>query len=296
VIDERQVFERVMRGFVPPDDSFERMVNRRDRKRRNQRLAAGVVGISVFAVAVLGAISVASLDRSETSVVPGGSGTTGPTETGPTVTGPIVNGPYEYDPNADYVGLPPEGSQPTGPERSELVAEAHELDFGWVYVFEDGRVISWSATPGAGQPNGIREQRLTPEGVDLVRSGVIDPSDFICVAGTRPAPYACVGPRHEIPASAWEDPMLRPYVPYRYAICDSGALRLLPAAAQDLLRGKEQTFPINGAPHGTAGCFDVTTEEARALDQILTDAGLNREVLTFAPILPHGDPGSQGGG
>ena len=45
MIDERQVFERVMRGFVPPDDSLERLVHRRDRKRRNQRIAAGVVGI-----------------------------------------------------------------------------------------------------------------------------------------------------------------------------------------------------------------------------------------------------------
>jgi hypothetical protein len=44
MIDERQVFGRVMRGFAPPDDSFERLVNRRDRKRRNKRIAAGVAG------------------------------------------------------------------------------------------------------------------------------------------------------------------------------------------------------------------------------------------------------------
>jgi len=45
MIDERQVFERVMRGFVPPDDSLERLVHRRDRKRRNQRIGAGVLAI-----------------------------------------------------------------------------------------------------------------------------------------------------------------------------------------------------------------------------------------------------------
>ena len=73
MIDERQVFERVMRGFVPPDDSLERL-RRRDRKRRNQRIAAGVVGIAAFVAAVWIATSVASLDRSEKSVVPAGTG------------------------------------------------------------------------------------------------------------------------------------------------------------------------------------------------------------------------------
>ncbi len=82
MIDERQDFERVMRGFMPPDDSFERLVKRRDRKRRNQRIAAGVVGIAVFVAAVGIVASVGSFDRSEISVVPGGT-VTGPTETVP---------------------------------------------------------------------------------------------------------------------------------------------------------------------------------------------------------------------
>ena len=92
MIDERQVFERVIRGFVPPDDSLERLVHRRDRKRRNQRIAAGVVGIAVFVAAVWIVGDAALLDRSEPSV-PAVSGTTGPGETGPTVTGPKVTGP-----------------------------------------------------------------------------------------------------------------------------------------------------------------------------------------------------------
>jgi hypothetical protein len=91
MIDERQVFERVMRGFVPPDDSLERLVNRRDRKHRNKRIAAGVVGIAVFVAAVLIVRDVALLDRSETSVIPGGSSTTGPAETGPAYNGPTYS-------------------------------------------------------------------------------------------------------------------------------------------------------------------------------------------------------------
>ena len=68
-------------------DAFERVLARRDRKRRNQRIAAGIVGIAVFVAAVWIVTSGLSLDRSETSVVPGGE-VTGPAETGPAETGP----------------------------------------------------------------------------------------------------------------------------------------------------------------------------------------------------------------
>ena len=57
MIDERQVFERVMRGFVPPDDSLDRLVSRRDRKRRNQRIGAGALAI------ILALVSFVALTR-----------------------------------------------------------------------------------------------------------------------------------------------------------------------------------------------------------------------------------------
>src|SRR3989304_5214685 len=41
MMDERERLGRVVRGFAPPDDAFERLVDRRGRKQRNQRLAAG---------------------------------------------------------------------------------------------------------------------------------------------------------------------------------------------------------------------------------------------------------------
>ncbi len=47
MMDERERLGRVVGGFVPPDDAFERLVDRRDRKQRNQRLAAGAVGVIV---------------------------------------------------------------------------------------------------------------------------------------------------------------------------------------------------------------------------------------------------------
>jgi hypothetical protein len=87
MIDERQVFETAMRGFVPPDDSLERLLNRRNRKRRNQRIAAGVVGIGVFVAALSVVTTGLPFDQSRMEVVPGGAGT-GAGETGPAVTGP----------------------------------------------------------------------------------------------------------------------------------------------------------------------------------------------------------------
>jgi hypothetical protein len=332
--ETRDLLERIGERFTFPDDMFERLESRRDRKRRNKRIAAGVVGIAVFVAAVWIVRDVALLDRTENVVVPGVSGTSGPTvtgpaETGPAVTGPAIRGPYEYDPTADYLGLPPEGAEPSGPERSELVAEAHLVHVGRVYVFEDGRVIAnaewrrWlgsipssSEAPPSVRPIGTTEQRLTPEGVELVRSGVIQASDFICLEGFVPLNLGnpCEGSgTRDIPPSAWVDSTLRPYVPYRYAIGVDGPWRMLPAAAQDLLRGKEAMFDVAWTRQ-KAGAYDITTEEARALDEILVDAGFyapsytsyerwwegGAEVgglrVTFEPILPHGTFGSDGGG
>ena len=88
--------ERVTRpaGFTVDD-----VRRRRDRKRRNQRIAAGVVGIAVFVAAVWIVWDVASLDRSEKSVATAGD-VTGPAQTGPAETGPVAVGPL---PETDYV-------------------------------------------------------------------------------------------------------------------------------------------------------------------------------------------------
>lgn len=47
MMDERERLGRVVRGFAPSDDAFERLVDRRGRKQRNQRLAAGALGLIV---------------------------------------------------------------------------------------------------------------------------------------------------------------------------------------------------------------------------------------------------------
>jgi hypothetical protein len=97
VIDEKDL-EQAERVFVPPERSFDGFLRLRDRKRRNRRIAAGVVGIAVFVAAIWIVTSGLSLDRSETSVVPGGD-VTGPAETGPSETGPSETGPSETGPS-----------------------------------------------------------------------------------------------------------------------------------------------------------------------------------------------------
>ena len=149
-----------------------------------------------------------------------------------------------------------------------------------------------------------------------------------------------------LPPSAWEDPTIRPYVPSTYAIClststsrfenqpplePSSILPLLPAQAGNLLGGARHwrwqdrasqdagidrrvgPTPLTpGNPH----CFDVTTDEARAITHALDDAGIepgnpgpsawsfnfdapdpvSRLVnISFLPHLPHGVPALTGG-
>ncbi len=49
MIDDRELFERAVERFVPPERSFERLVTRRDRKHRNKRIAAGILALVVAA-------------------------------------------------------------------------------------------------------------------------------------------------------------------------------------------------------------------------------------------------------
>jgi hypothetical protein len=78
VNEYRSVLERAGSNFPPLDLEHESIVRRRDRKRRNQRIAAGLVGIAVFVTAVWVVTSGGAFDRS-TPTVPGSK--TGPAQT-----------------------------------------------------------------------------------------------------------------------------------------------------------------------------------------------------------------------
>src|SRR6185312_13392961 len=53
VSDTRDLLRPGIEGFEPTPDAFERVLARRDRKRRNERIAAGFVGAAVFALVAL---------------------------------------------------------------------------------------------------------------------------------------------------------------------------------------------------------------------------------------------------
>jgi hypothetical protein len=220
-------------------------------------------------------------------------------------------------------------------QQASLVAHFSAMHVGWVLVYDDGRVIWYDdcgstsacvspATPLQWHPH---ERRLTPAGVQLVRSGAVQPSAFLRDVGwdapsRRPEPKALW-----LPESAWAEQESRPYVPSRYAVCYWEKNRLadatsvvsrLPARAAALLRGKERTYHdfdlFHEPPQGTAiECSEVTSEEARALRDAFgaegihgSDAGngyaINFDVpvnrigepiemvgVWLPPILPHGE-------
>jgi hypothetical protein len=54
--DTQRTLERQFEQLRPPRIAFEQLEHRRDRKQRNQRVAAGVLGITVFALAAFGLV------------------------------------------------------------------------------------------------------------------------------------------------------------------------------------------------------------------------------------------------
>jgi len=149
--DRFDVLERLAPLFEAPETPFEGFVRRRDRKRRNQRIAAGVVGLAVFVASVWIVTTGGPFDRTGT---PGSSG-------------PVVapDGPGKVG----LVGLAPEGATPSSPSRGELVLSAFFAHSGGdpgrfhFNVYADGRLI-WQqlGDASARRPStGLIEQQLT---------------------------------------------------------------------------------------------------------------------------------------
>ena len=277
--DPRSLLERESRRFIQQDGAFERLVRRRDRKRRNQRIAAGVVGIAVFVAAIWIVMSVSPLDRSETSVVPAA---TGPVET--ESTGPA-------DAGWDGRGfLPPARAVASTPVEGEVVADFAKAGVGFVYVYADGRVIWFTDDVQL-----LNEQRLTPKGVDLVLAGGVPLSRFLDQWYESLRPVEVIGI-----AGAWADPELKRYVAPLWAICVTDETNvvdpsdvpdgLLPHQAEDLLRGKERIYEHTAglsADMPPATCYEVTVDEARTLANNLRNHTIYRDILSRAGFNDH---------
>jgi hypothetical protein len=153
VIDER--FVATSHRFDPPPDAFERLRRRRDRKRRNQRIAAGVVGIAVFVAAVWIVTSVGSFNRTQQPAIQ-------PTRTPePSLTAPEV----------DYLLDLESGAMTPLPE--SIVGEKYPGKWGEVWgatgyaASPDGSRLAYSAPGDNGKPQ-IFVAKLDGTGIDKV--------------------------------------------------------------------------------------------------------------------------------
>ena len=316
-----------------------------------RKTAAGALLIVLFAVcASLAVVAWSALD------VGGGARSAGPVPGLPDDGRPSAS---TGDTDGD-VRLPPTGASPSAPEQGEFLMSLDArpgtgfpgsfVPVHQVWVYSDGRVIRRreGGPYGANGVNtGLLEQRLTPEGVELVRSevlstGLFDRDGYFqseqglswgmiearngdrlvtavwCCPDLIPrmelhggAPDLNPTPRQAralirlsegladltswLPESAWEGKEPKAFVPSGYAICYRGTIAggighaslepsrvfsELPAPARDLLRGKDKEYDVLSGPllaksESTehAPCSEVTIEDARALEEILGDAG-----------------------
>lgn len=155
-------------------------------------------------------------------VVRGSGDDVRPTETeavDPGTTSQVVTPPATYPGDGSTEdALLPEG-EPSSPPTSELVASITLFHGGAYRLYADGRLLWYDETRGLG-PFAWREQRLTPDGIEQVRSrflssGLFDPArpsidDWTCSDG---AFRACVraGDRWLVEET---DPELQGPLPY----------------------------------------------------------------------------------
>ena len=241
-----------------------------------------------------------------------------------------------------FIGLPPEGAVPSqatvpnqgtvsnqgavpgtpergklvlfywGPAPGNLVLGRYGVGKSRIWVYADGRLIflrEANIPQGANHLlTGFLEQRLTPEGVELLRSeivakGLLGPDQQ--ALGSEPVPFGIqikvrngnqlvrvnrardvkrlvarlADPASWLPASAWEDREIRAYVPSRYVVCYGDGewppQRIEQSRILTLLPAPaaELLRAKDRREEGHTYCSDLTTEEARALAKALDDGG-----------------------
>jgi hypothetical protein len=275
--DLRDTFRRHEQDVLGHGPTTSRSMFRRIRRRQTGTVLMAVVATAAIAIAGISGLG-AIRSSEQTPAVPGGA------ETGPAETRPTEN-------EVMSIWLPPRGAEPSTPADGKLLLSDGDMSPWWfLQVYADGRVIWLNETYAYGSNDLAhafwQERRLTPEGVELLRSGVIR------LGGQFH------GPTWKLPASAWEDPEAKPYVPSRYVVCASHeTLLLLPQRARDLLSGYTNEQPVvRGEDEFSRGgpgfaCPAVTIEEARALDKIFLEAGAER-ANTIGVLLYNGTIGS----
>ena len=303
--DSHRTLERIARRVPVPDPAYDRLLRRRERKRGNQRIGAGALAVvvSLFAMAVL--LSAYRSERlpADRSIEPSPS-----TE------------------RVGFVGLPPEGARASTPPSGGMVLSSDGFGPKGVrvdlYVFADGTMIwqKWavSSVP-VGVPEGANEfvtgyleQRLTTEGVALLRSRILSTGLFqhdleLRSGGHHPALTIGVqkGDRVVIvsafsapdqKAIAKETPTQgRALVRLEALLADPGAWLPATAWADPEIRAyvasrysggfdrrvpspSELPPPAAELLFGRADCKDFTVEQVRTISKALEDAGISPSI------------------
>lgn len=225
-----------------------------------------------------------------------------------------------------FLGLPPEGAAPSLPETGELIFNFYAEGLGSVglgtdglsmWLYEDGRLI-WQRDPsgdpddetrlafGTTEPTtAIIEQRLTPEGVELLGSAALavgragprgkrggvdfrvlwyrDDGQLVKLLwsdGSLPDDLA--NPASWLPPSAWADQRILAYVPRQYAACvyPAEGLAGLPGHARGLILAHDRAHDPNPDQWGAEDaqpCYVVPTETAREFATTLAMSGIRLE-------------------
>lgn len=202
-------------------------------------------------------------------------------------------------PTADMrglIGLPDEGATLSAPEQGQLVdcwpVRGGHLPYqGMVRLYADGRLIwNYYYPPLLSGTTGHIEQRLTPDGVALVTAmddiGLRDPLRL----------------GEWLPASAWEDQTMRPYVPSGYGACLSirdgeghnpdrtlsVKLAMLPTQVTDRLSSKPLVSDTEEVAYDeTFHCLGLDLDEARVLDGELRRLGFAQDEQTNRFLLAY---------
>jgi hypothetical protein len=254
-------------------------------------LGAAVGGAAVtLVVAVIGSGLVGGMR-------PGGTGETpSPTPVGPSATPGVVD--YSYR-DMGFNGLAPQGATPSDPARTDLVevfARPGPPYLGAAFLYADGRLI-WNEYFGDVEgafhdSTGWLEQSLTAEGIELVRALAVD--GWMLNGRRSPRVLKPEELPDLLPARAWADMAIRPYVPSGYAAClsvmeqenpflESGMsardmLAALPRAAADVLRDRPPVVDSSRSyGDDPRACLGMDVRDARRVDAALRAAGFEQE-------------------
>jgi hypothetical protein len=206
-----------------------------------------------------------------------------------------------------FVGLPPIGAPPTDPSVTALVEHLawRRIDgryfYGGMFMYADGRLI-WNHYGHVYK--GFQEQRLTDEGMRMVQALAIRSAEDDFTGRVKWLDL------QGLPAHAWADATIRPYVPNGFAACIAASvtngvwgepprplptitlaeqLALLPPAASDLMRARPFVVATWASgptavvdedkpnPHMYETCYELTVDDARRVDAAFRGAGLDQD-------------------